>query len=174
MFITNKNQRGFSMIEVLVSLVVIGVGMLGLSGLQIATLKVTNNAHSRNVATLIAFEIGDRMRANQEGVDGGFYVNDVTCSTTVNQCRTSFCTPENIAKLDVQEVMCGVVKQSKREGGAANLLIAGTLQIERNVDCIELTDPNKHKITIGWSEAKVHKDQTDNNQLQSMEVCIIP
>lgn len=162
------------MIEILVSLVVIGIGMLGLSGLQIATLKGTNNAHSRNVASLLVFEISERMRANQDGVVDGFYDNDVTCSTTVSQCRTSFCTPEEIAKLDVQEVMCGVQKLGKREGGAANLLVAGTLQIERNVDCPELTDLNKHKVTVGWSAAKLHKDQADNIQLQSMEVCIIP
>ena len=79
MLISKKTQRGFSMIEVLISLIVIGVGLLGLSGLQIASVKGTNNAHSRNVATLLAFEIADRMRANQDGVDGGFYDNDVTC-----------------------------------------------------------------------------------------------
>ena len=174
MLISKKTQRGFSMIEVLISLIVIGVGLLGLSGLQIASVKGTNNAHSRNVATLLAFEIADRMRANQDGVDGGFYDNDVTCGTTVDQCRTSFCTPENIAKLDVQEVMCGVKKLSKTEGGAANLLVAGSLQIKRNIDCTELSDPNKYKITIGWSESKVHKDQVDGSQDQSVEICIIP
>jgi len=174
MSISKKKQRGFSMIEVLVSLLVIGVGLLGLSGLQIASHKGTNNAHSRNVATLLAFEIADRMRANQDGVNGGFYDNDVACSTTVNQCRASVCTPENIAKLDVQEVMCGVTKLSKTEGGAANLLVAGSLEIKRNTDCDELSNPNKHKITIGWSESNVHKDQAGGSQDQSVEICIIP
>jgi len=172
--ISKTKQRGFSMIEILVSLVVIGVGVLGLTGLQIASVKSTNNAHSRNVATILAMELSERMRANQDGVDGGFYDNDVTCSTTVDQCRESSCTPESIAKLDVQEVMCGVKKLSKQEGGVANLLLSGSLQVKRNVDCTELSDPNKHKITIGWSAFKIHKDQTDTSQNQSIEICIIP
>ena len=170
----NKKQYGFSMVEILVSLVVIGIGLLGLSGLQIATLKGTNNAHSRNVATNLAFEIADRMRANKIGAEAGFYDNDVTCSTAVNQCRTSACTPQVIAQLDVQEVKCGVKKLGKREGGAANLLVGGSLLIERNIDCPELTDSNKHKITIGWSMAKMHSDLTDESMAQSMEICVIP
>jgi len=53
MLTVNKKQQGFSMIEVLISLVVIGVGMVGLSGLQIASMRSTNNAHSRNVASML-------------------------------------------------------------------------------------------------------------------------
>jgi type IV pilus assembly protein PilV len=174
MFNSKKSQHGFSMIEVLASLVVIGVGLLGLSGLQIASMKGTNNAHSRNVATMLAMELSDRMRANQGGVEGGFYDNDVSCSTSVNQCRTSLCSPENIAKLDVQEVMCGVIKNSKREGGVANLLIGGTLTVERNTGCPGLIDPNKHKINISWTSFKIDDEQTDASQDQSIEICVIP
>jgi len=68
-----KTQHGFSMIEVLVSLLVIAVGLLGLSGLQIASVKGTSNAHSRNVATNLAMELSERMRSNPAGVDDGIH-----------------------------------------------------------------------------------------------------
>ena len=55
----SKSQLGFSMIEVPVSLIVLGVGMLGMSGLQIASMKGSSNAHSRNVASMPAFRSKD-------------------------------------------------------------------------------------------------------------------
>ena len=167
-----KSQRGFSMIEVLVSLIVIGVGMLGMSGLQIASMKGTSNAHSRNIASMLAFELGERMRANPEGVAGGYYANSDTCSTTLNQCRASFCTPQQIARIDIQEVTCGVYKLNNREGGVANLLSGGTL----NVSCVGGCDkPNAmHDISISWGELNVHKDQDASNATQSITISILP
>ncbi len=168
-----KSQYGFSMIEVLVSLIIIGVGLLGLSGLQLASMKGTNNAHSRNVATILAMELSERMRANRPGIDGGFYANDVNCTLEVSQCRTtSFCTPQAIARLDVQEIMCGVLTDSTREGGIANLLPAGTLQISCVGGCN--VDKAQHDITISWNESNVHKDQEGSSQTQSLIINIVP
>jgi len=177
MLILKKKQNGFSMVEVLVSLLVIGVGLLGLSGLQIASVKGTNNAHSRNVATNLAMELSERMRANQLGVDGGFYENDVTCeSNEPSQCKTtSFCTPEQIARIDVQEVMCGVLRVGKREGGAANLLPNSSLVVDHNVNCdLDIEDINETTISVGWRLVEEHKDQQLASQETSIDVCVIP
>ena len=169
-------QHGFSMVEVLVSLVVIGVGMLGLSGLQIASMKGTNNAHSRNVATNLAMELSDRMRANSAGVTGGFYENDVSCLISEPQCRTtSFCSPEQITRLDVQEIMCGVLKSGLREGGALNLLPNGVLAVDYGTDCdISINHDDETSITVSWSETSIHKDQADAVQFLSTTICVIP
>ena len=173
--ISKKKQNGFSMVEVLVSLVVIGIGLLGLSGLQIAALKGTNNAHSLNVASMIAMELSDRMRANPAGVIGGFYENNVGCDApNENQCRTAtFCSPEKIARLDVEEIMCGVLKSGKREGGVANLLVNANLIIDHSVDCdLGITDVDETTITINWNSTKVHKNQAVTGQ--TMTICTIP
>ncbi len=176
MYTSKKIQHGFSMIEVLVSLIVIGVGMLGLSGLQIASIKGTNNAHSRNVASMLIMELSDRMRANPAGVTGGFYENNVNCTQDENQCRTAtFCSAENVARLDVQEIKCGVLKNSKREGGVANLLPAAVLTIDHGVNCdAGIIDADETTITITWNNANVHKDQAASAQNQTMTICTIP
>lgn len=176
MFRSRKIQHGFSMIEVLVSLIVIGVGMLGLSGLQIASMKGTNNAHSRNVATMLAMELSDRMRANSAGVTGGFYENDVTCSSTEAQCKSaSFCSPEQVARIDVQQVMCGVLKSGIKEGGAANLLPNGLLTVDHATDCdATLNHDDETNITVSWSEFNVHQDQASSTQALSITICVIP
>jgi len=177
MFTSNRKQRGFSMIEVLVSLLVIGIGLLGLSGLQIASVKGTNNAHSRNVATNLIMDLSERMRANPLGVEGGFYENDITCaSSEPSQCRAaSFCSPERIARIDVQEIMCGALKNGKREGGAANLLPNSTLSVDHNADCdSNIESDNETNINISWSFMSEHKDQQAANATTSLDICVLP
>jgi type IV pilus assembly protein PilV len=55
---------GFSLIEVLVSLLVLSVALLGTAQLTAASLKSTNTAYYRSQATVLADDIFDRMRAN--------------------------------------------------------------------------------------------------------------
>jgi len=181
MHTVKKKQQGFSMIEVLVSLIVIGVGMLGLSGLQIASMKGTNNAHSRTTASLLAFELAERMRANQLGVDGGFYDNNVTCDVLEELCQsdgtaldaaTTYCTPQDTAKFDTQEVMCGSLKGSVREGGVLNLLPNGSLDVNCDGLCSQANIV--HDITITWNASKTHEDQPDEDQVQTITVPVIP
>ncbi|HXG28156.1 MAG TPA: type IV pilus modification protein PilV [Nevskiales bacterium] len=64
---------GFSLIEVLVTLVILSIGLLSLAALQIATLKNNNSALSRFEATTLAYEILDRMRANRTPALNGAY-----------------------------------------------------------------------------------------------------
>lgn len=177
MLISKKTQSGFSMIEVLVSLLVIGVGILGLSGLQIASVKGTNNAHSRNIATMLSMELGDRMRANPFGVAGGFYDNNVDCVTNEKQCRKSTsCNPEEIARADVQEVMCGVRRNDTgnvREGGAALLLPNGTLDVSCLVGtCADILA--EHTISMTWNTSKLDDRQNDNDLMQRTIIPVTP
>jgi len=175
--ITNKNkQYGFTLIEVLTSLVVIGTGILGLTGLQLASFKNTNNAHSTNVAVMIAMELSDRMRANPVGVAGGFYDSEVDCVAAETQCRNNTsCSPEQIARADIQEMMCGVRRNSTgntREGGAAMLLPNGGLKISCDSTCTGIL--TEHTITVSWSVAKLDKRQSDDFTQQSVSISVTP
>lgn len=59
-----RAQRGVTLLEVLVSIVVLSVGLLGYAGLQTLSLKNNNSAYQRSQATLLTYDIVDRMRAN--------------------------------------------------------------------------------------------------------------
>ena len=59
-----KNARGFSLVEVLVSIVIVAIGLLGMAGLTAAGLKSNNTSYYRSQATVLANDILDRMRAN--------------------------------------------------------------------------------------------------------------
>jgi type IV pilus assembly protein PilV len=60
----NYRPTGFSLLEVLISLVVLSVALLGTAQLTAASLKSTNTAYYRSQATVLADDIFDRMRAN--------------------------------------------------------------------------------------------------------------
>jgi len=60
----NKDS-GFTLIEVLISTLVLAVGLLGLAGLQAASIKNNLSAYNRSQATQLAYDMADRMRANK-------------------------------------------------------------------------------------------------------------
>jgi type IV pilus assembly protein PilV len=57
-------QRGLSMIEVLVAIVIISLGLLGMAGLQAAGLRGSQSAFYRAQAAQFASDMAERMRAN--------------------------------------------------------------------------------------------------------------
>ncbi|OYD54441.1 type IV pilus modification protein PilV [Thauera propionica] len=57
-------QCGASLLEVLIALVVLSLGLLGLAGLQVASLKANQDAGIRTQASILAYQIIDSVRAN--------------------------------------------------------------------------------------------------------------
>jgi len=57
-------QRGFSLIEVMIALLVLALGLLGLAFLQVLNVRYTNSAQHRTMATNLASEVMDMMRSN--------------------------------------------------------------------------------------------------------------
>lgn len=64
---TVRRNSGFSIIEVLVALVVLSVGMLGIAGLYVTTLRASGSALYRTQAVSLASDMADRIRANPLG-----------------------------------------------------------------------------------------------------------
>jgi type IV pilus assembly protein PilV len=63
--IKQKAQRGTTLVETLVALVVLSVGLLGIAALQMTSLSNNRGAHLRSQAQVLAYDIADRMRANR-------------------------------------------------------------------------------------------------------------
>ncbi len=68
-----RKQTGFTLIEVMVSVVVLAIGLLGLAGLQATSMRFNGSAYLRSQATNLAYDIADRMRANVIAARNGFY-----------------------------------------------------------------------------------------------------
>jgi type IV pilus assembly protein PilV len=65
-----SRQRGVSLIEVLVAIVIFSVGVLGVALMQIRGMQYSKQAGSRTTAILQARSLADAMRANPAGVYG--------------------------------------------------------------------------------------------------------
>jgi type IV pilus assembly protein PilV len=68
-----NRSRGFTLIEVLVSLVVLSIGLLGMAKLVLVSSHANDSAYLRSQATALAYEILDKMRANPAGAIAGNY-----------------------------------------------------------------------------------------------------
>ncbi len=57
-------QSGFSLLEVLIAIVITSIGLLGLAAMQATGLRNNHSAYHRSQATVLAYDIADRMRSN--------------------------------------------------------------------------------------------------------------
>jgi type IV pilus assembly protein PilV len=57
-------ERGFTLVEALVALVVLSTGLLGVAALQFTSLKASHGSATRTQAVYLAYDIIDRMRIN--------------------------------------------------------------------------------------------------------------
>lgn len=62
-------QSGVSLIEVLIALLVLGIGILGMVALQTRSLALDREAYLRSQAESLAYDLGDRIRANEDQRD---------------------------------------------------------------------------------------------------------
>jgi type IV pilus assembly protein PilV len=88
-------SAGFSLIEVLISIVILSVALLGTAGLTAASLKSTNTSYYRSQATVLADDMLDRMRANVIKARGGQYNIDAGKPTSA--------APDTLEKFDCDE-----------------------------------------------------------------------
>ena len=99
MFRVIRGQKGFSLIEVLIAVVILAIGLLGIAGLQLTGLRFAHNANLRYQASLQAYDMADRMRANIQGVNAGAY-NSISGAGSDPGCITSGCTAGQMAATD--------------------------------------------------------------------------
>jgi type IV pilus assembly protein PilV len=95
-----RSQSGYVLLEALVAVVVAAVGFIGAARLQTFGLTMNNSAQVRQKATLLGYQMADRIRANQAGVTAHAYDNPsagaVSCLSAA-----SGCTPVQLAGADI-------------------------------------------------------------------------
>ena len=98
-------QSGFTLIEVMVSVLVLSIGLIGVAALQGVSLKNTQSAFMRSQATALAYDVADRMRANVISARIGLYDSgSYDPPATVTGCKsTTGCTAQNMAEHDLAE-----------------------------------------------------------------------
>ena len=100
---TDNPESGFTMIEVLVTLIILSIGLLGLAGLQARSMTNNHNAYLKSQATILASDMADRLRSNIVGVRAGNYNNAAGTPGNQAACLAAGCNAATMATHDTHE-----------------------------------------------------------------------
>jgi type IV pilus assembly protein PilV len=144
-----SRSRGATMMEVLVSVFVLSIGVLGVAGLQVTAKRSNFEATQRTTAAALAQDIVERMRSNPAQL--AIYTNAGAGRTIVGttmpvvDCTTD-CGPATLAQYDLYELeqaANGVTEQAAG-GNVGGLTLPTT--------CIIGPDggPGIYRVAIAW------------------------
>lgn len=116
----HSNQSGATLIEILITVLVLGLGLLGVGALQTRSIQANHDAAMYSRAAFLASDISERMRANPAGVRARGYehaLNSAVSSGT--DCATRSCTPAQLASYDMEQWLKLRVQTELPEGDAS-------------------------------------------------------
>lgn len=96
-----RAQRGASLIEVLVAILIVSLGLLALAGLLNVSGRVAKTSEFRATAAQLAADMVDRMRANREGATAGNYSQAPTALRTGKASQVSCAVATNCTALEI-------------------------------------------------------------------------
>jgi type IV pilus assembly protein PilV len=99
-FRARNKQKAFSLLEVLVTILVLSFGLLGMAALVTTGMRSNNVAHYRSIATQQTLDIADRMRANLIGARAGNYDALAVGIPASNDCMAAACDAAQMAVFD--------------------------------------------------------------------------
>lgn len=187
-----KPQQGITLIEVLVTVVISAVGLLGIAVLQLTALKGVVDSSQRMTAAAIVSDIADRLRANPAGRQANEYAAafavysecdadtpppDNICSDYFSQGAKSkveslACNGAELALFDAWELSCGHVNQDSNLSSPVDFLVTPTITVscsDSDVgDAHTCSDHSNHEITISWMAIANSDSQNSMSESRSM------
>jgi type IV pilus assembly protein PilV len=152
----NPRQRGITLIESLVAIVISALGILGILGVQMRTLTDTQTSVRRAQAIRLIEDLSERMKVSPNALlsikdyESGYSENG--SSLTAASCGSSTCTPAEQAKYDLKQWKTTV--QQTLPGGQASIFLAPGETVE--------TNRRQLGVIIAWRENERDGTKTDD------------
>lgn len=140
MHLTISSQRGLTIVESLVALVVISIGLLGIAALQLTSMKNNSSALQHSKAVWAGYNMADRIRSNS--IRFADYSGIDTTTPYSQDCTASPCSDAQIVTADAAD---WTDKVSELPGGRG--------QITGN--------PNRLIVTVMWDDEGTGATGTD-------------
>ncbi len=179
-----KKQSGISMMEVLITLLILSLGLLGVSSMQFVGSFNNKNALTRTQSVFVAQQMAERLRANKQisqVADGYVAPNDyfnqnnynfatLSCAGTnsfncfclelpnsVPDCISNDCTPSEFAQFDAHEMSCAAVEANPE----AEIFVRCDDKITTDIDACSAG--SLHKILVRWPTTNWQSNQRIGN-----------
>jgi type IV pilus assembly protein PilV len=129
---SRRHTSGFTLLEVLISIVVLSFGLLGIAGLQAFALKNNHSASMRSAATAISADLIERMKTNVQGMMLDEYnkPGQASYAKPSTDCMAAACDPIQLAAYDLWQF----------SAAAAAKLPGGKVVVCRSLDMTPSTD----------------------------------
>lgn len=153
-----KPAYGFSLIEVLVSIIIISLGILGISGLLVKGMSNAKTASLRTTAAMQASSLANAIYANRafwakhtQAVSfqsTGATVSNPSSNIDTSKASCGSCTPAQLAGLDIKAWV-----------DSLNTALPGA---KSDVSCPQTTNDTAHNCTIkiSWTERFMDSGKT--------------
>lgn len=144
MYYKDSSQRGVSLIEALVALLVLALGIMGMAGIQTRTLVESRTTNSRALAVQLADDLLDRMQANSPVRINPPAVNPYVTAWGVQaaapaDCFTEACNGAQLAAFDLVQWKASL----------GRVLPGGDARVFQST-----TDNAQFGVLIGWTETQ--------------------
>jgi type IV pilus assembly protein PilV len=153
-------HRGFSLLEVLIALLVFSLGLLGMAGLLIISVKTNHSAYLRTQASFLAQSMADRMRANMPRIWTGDYDDDYPGATSDPCTSGASCSRANVAVRD--KALWSTQLTDLLPNATANIACVQTAGVNITTEQAENGAPYAGLcvLSISWSESSLDRDAT--------------
>ncbi|KTD74297.1 type IV pilus modification protein PilV [Legionella tucsonensis] len=139
-------QKGMSLIEVLIAFVILAIGLLGIASMLIISSKANNSSYAKQAAVQCIYDIFEKIRANyQAAINGNYNISNINSSGTPTlppspgvMCNQSPCSSTQLAAYDTWYWLTydvnklpsgsGSITSSPAPGAGGNTLITVTVQ----------------------------------------------
>jgi type IV pilus assembly protein PilV len=142
-------QAGFNLVEVMIAALVISIGMLGIAGLQLVSMKGSHQSFMRHQATFLVQDVVERIRANPSQIALYNNFNTDTAGSfscpAAKDCSSAVCSAQEMVNYDRSSIACGLNQR----------LFNGNIQINCNqAGCAK----NDIQVQVSWQEREFGKE----------------
>lgn len=142
-----RRQAGFSMIEVLVTMLIISLALLGTAGLQNYSMRLNQGGQFRSQAVFLVADLAERMEANKASAIAGEYVlaNTSSPGASSTTCTQGACNQSALAAYDLAVWANAVSSSLPQSSWSVQQTVSG--------------NPSTYVITVNWVDRRENTTQ---------------
>lgn len=135
-----RNQRGVTLIEVMVTVIILSVGLLGMAGMQARLQQSEMEAYQRSQALMLLKDMANRISTNRN-VAASYVTATTGVGASLVNCPTTTATQQQRDAGEWCEALKGAGEVSS--GSKVGALIGGR-------GCVESLGNREYMVTVAW------------------------